>query len=76
MSNTHYNGKEPYEMSDTEYDKQAEIWKENCGHIRVDQPHGGTNYPHSHWYDSDDKNNDFVVVRKDDDDDDDDDDDS
>ena len=73
MSNTHYNGKEPYEMSDTEYDKQAEIWKENGGNIRDDQPHGGTNYPHSHWYDSDDKNNDFVVVRQDDNDDDDDD---
>lgn len=32
--------------------------------IRDDEPHGGADYPHSHWYDGDNKNEDFVVVKK------------
>ena len=64
MGNKHYNGSEPYEMPAEEYDRQAEIWKENGGNIRDDEPHGGADYPHSHWYDGDNKNEDFVVVRK------------
>ena len=31
------------------------------GNIRDDEPHGGADYPHSHWYDGDNKNEDFVV---------------
>ena len=63
MANKHYNGKEPYEIPASEYDKQAELWRENGGNIRDDEPHGGTDYPHSHWYDGDNKNEDFVVVK-------------
>lgn len=63
MSNKHYNGSEPIVMPADEYDKQADIWRENGGEIRDDHPHTGADYDHSHWHDSGNPNEDFVCVR-------------
>jgi hypothetical protein len=67
MANTHWNGSDPIVMPASEYDRQAEIWKDSGGEIRDDHPHTGADYDHAHWYEPDNPNDDFVCVRQEDD---------